>query len=487
MRCFILLVFLLVIFKPSAVGQIINREVVRNDSILIHSDIKDESVRFIIDSISLTGNKQTRENIILRELVFFQNDTIPAFSLVEIIRKSRENLLNTSLFNFVTVEDSIISRGSISHIIIKINFVERWYLWPFPIFEISGRNFNSWWEEKDFSKVNYGMFFIKENCRGRMESLKLLLRLGYDEKYEVSYDIPYINEKQTFGAGLGAGWSQNHEVAYQTVDNKLVYVHNEQDYMIKNYFSYFNLTHRPNFYQHHLFQASYNFYSFADTVLNLNPDYSYNNDKTNEYFTLFYKFAVDHRDFKVYPLQGLYYDFSISKSGLGILKNGDISMMDIAGSFRKYWELSKKIHVSTDLSGKISTNRDQPYFFQQGMGYGRNFVRGYELYVIEGQSYWLSKNTFKYSLVPTQERKIGFIKSEKFGKVHYALYINCFFDLGYVHDYNNIEYNSMSNKLLFGSGIGIDLVTYYDMVFRVEYSVNRMGETGFYVHFKDTL
>ena len=487
MRFFILFGFLLIFLSPSVVGQIINSKAIKNDSILIHSDIKDGSAKFIIDSISLTGNKHTKDNIILRELTFYKNDTIPAFNLVEIIRRSRENLLNTSLFNFVTVEDSIISQGSISHIIIKINFIERWYLWPFPIFEISGRNINSWWEEKDFSKINYGVFIIKENCRGRMESLKLLLRFGYDEKYEVSYNIPYINKKQTFGTGLGAGWAQNHEVAYQTVDNKLIYVHDEEDYMIKKYFSYFNLTHRPNFYQHHLFQVSYNFYSFADTVLKLNADYSFNNEKTNEYFTLFYKYAVDRRDFKVYPLRGTYYDFSISKSGLNILKDGDISMMDIAGSLRKYWELSKKVHVSTDLSGKISTNRNQPYFYQQGMGYGRNFVRGYELYVIDGQSYWLSKNTFKYTIVPTKEKKIGFINSDKFGKIHYALYLNCFIDLGYVHDYNSVEYNGLSNKLLFGTGVGIDLVTYYDMVFRVEYSVNRMGETGFYIHFKDTL
>ena len=186
MRLFISLGFLLIFFGPSAAGQIINSEVVKNDSILIHSDIKDGSVQFITDSIILTGNKHTKDNIILRELTFSQNDTIPAFNLVDVIRKSRENLLNTSLFNFVTVEDSIISQGIISHIIIKINFVERWYFWPFPIFEISGRNFNSWWEEKDFSKVNYGVFFIKENCRGRMESLKLLLRFGIEPVKKLS-------------------------------------------------------------------------------------------------------------------------------------------------------------------------------------------------------------------------------------------------------------------------------------------------------------
>ena len=487
MKPFAFSVFVLVMFCPSAFGQIFNREEVNNDSILIHSNIKEGRVTFVVDSISLTGNKLTKDKIIFRELTFSKNDSIAAFNLMESLSRSRENLLNTSLFNFVTFEDSVISQGNISHIIINIHFVERWYIWPFPIFEISDRNFNSWWEEKDFSKINYGMYFIKENCRGRGESLKLLLRFGYDEKYEMSYTIPYINKKQTLGAGLGAGWSQNHEIAYQTFDNKLVFVKDEDNYLFKNYYSYFNLTHRPNFYQHHLFQISYNFYSFADTVLKLNPDYSFNNQGTNEYFTFYYKYAFDRRDSKVYPQKGIYYDMSIVKSGIGVLKNGDISMMDIAGSIRKYWELAKRVHFSANLAGKISTNREQPYFYQQGLGYGRNFVRGYELYVIDGQSYWLSKNTLRYSLVPTKEKRIGFIRSEKFGKIHYALYLTCFFDLGYVHDYKNYDHNSLSNKLLFGTGVGVDLVTYYDLVFGVEFSVNLLGETGVYIHFKDTL
>jgi len=481
-------VILLVLFPPTAFGQIFNRtDVVNKDTILIHSNIKDGKVLFVIDSIKLSGNKVTKDKIIFRELTFSQGDSIPAYQLVEVFSRSRENLLNTSLFNFATFEDSIISEGDISHININIDFVERWYIWPFPIFEISDRNLNSWWQDKDFSKINYGVYFTKENCRGRMESLKLLLRFGYDEKYEVSYTVPYINKKQTLGAGIGAGWSQNHEVAYQTYENNRLFVRNEDNYMLKNYYSFFNLTHRPNFYQHHLFQVSYNFYSFADTVLKLNPEYSFKNENTNEYFTLYYRYAVDRRDFKVYPLKGTYYDLSISKSGLGILKEGDINMMDIAGSFRKYWELTKRVYISADLAGKISTNPNQAYFYQKGLGYGRNFVRGYELYVVDGQNYWLSKNTIKYSLVPTQEKNIGFIKSDKFGKIHFALYLNAFFDIGYVQNKKNFEYNNLSNRLLFGTGIGLDLVTYYDMVFRVECTINRQGETGVYIHFKDTL
>ena len=420
--------------------------------------------------------------------MFHKNDTIPALNLKSLFEKSRENLINTALFNFVIIHDSIISVKELySHIYVKIDFVERWYLWPLPIFEISGRNFNSWWKEKDFSKVNYGVFLIKENFRGRKETIKLLLRFGYDERYGISYEKPYINRSQTVGAGLGAGWEQNHEIAYKTENNELIFIKSNNGYLFKHFYSYLNVLLRPSIYSHHILQLNFNHYEFADTVLKLNPDYSFDNENINEYLTLYYRFSVDHRNNNIYPLKGNYYDLEISKSGFGVLKNGDVSMIELKGSYRKYWQIYKRFFYSADISAKISTNRDQPYFFQKGLGYDRNYLRGYELYVIDGQSYWLIKTNLKYNLLPTKVSNIKFIKSEKFGKIHYAIYLSWFFDIGYVDAYKNYDVNSLNNKLLYGTGFCLDFVTYYDIVFRLEFSVNKSGETGFYFHLKNTL
>jgi hypothetical protein len=43
--------------------------------------------------------------------------------------------------------------------------------------------------------------------------------------------------------------------------------------------------------------------------------------------------------------------------------------------------------------------------------------------------------------------------------------------------------NNMSNSFLYGTGVGLDFVTYYDKVFRFEYSVNAKGEGGIFIHF----
>lgn len=458
-----------------------------NDSILIHTNLTDNTSRVIIDTIIFEGNKATKNYIIFRELTFKPADTIPAFELANELARSRENLLNTSLFNFVTIYDSIISDQEYTHIHLHIHFIERWYLWPFPIFELSDRNFNTWWENKDFNRISYGLLLVKKNMRGRMETLNMLLRFGWDETYQIHYDIPYINQKQTFGAGLGIGFSQNHEVAYKTVDNKQESIRNENDNIYKRFYSNFTISHRPSLYQTHSLQVSYNYYVFGDTLLKLNPDYSFNGETINEYISLFYRFIADFRDSKTYPLRGMYFEGMLSKSGFNIFKNGNISMMDISGSYRKYWVLNQKFFFNTDWTGKISTSRNQPYFYQKGLGYGREFVRGYELYVIDGQSHLLSKNTLKYNLIPTKTKHIKFIPSEKFSKLHYALYLNWFVDAGYVDDFKNSDGNGLANQVLMGTGLGLDLVTYYDMVFRLEFSVNRESDFGIFFHLANTL
>ncbi|HOF80079.1 MAG: POTRA domain-containing protein [Bacteroidales bacterium] len=486
-----LLLFLIIIF-PFAQSATPKQLSLIKSEIPIDSIIKAENKTisessFIIDSIILTGNKKTKDFLIFRELTFKVGDTLNHNQLQENYQKSRNNLIKLSLFNFVDFTDSLVGAGQYAHLLIQISFIERWYLWPFPIFEISDRNLNVWLKEKNFNRISYGIYLIKHNNRGRGELLRLYLRSGYDERYELSYQVPYFNHKQTLGATLGAGWLQKHEVPYRTIANKQEFIKDDDHYLFKQFYNFINFTYRPDIHQFHNFQIRYNFFYFDDTLLKLNPKYSFKGLKTNEYMTFAYKFISDHRDSKINPLTGHYFEGQISKSGFGLLKDGYIEMMDLTGSYRKYWEFPKRFYFSTDWTGKLSTNREQPYFYQRGFGYERNFVRGYELYVIDGQSFILGKNTLRYALVPERKTTIGFLKSEKFSKIHYALFTNLFLDAGYVDSFRFYDPNDLSNHLIYGVGLGIDLVTYYDMIFRMELSVNKQGEPGFYIHFKDTL
>ena len=166
----------------------------------------------IVKEYKIIGNKTTRENIIAREMPFLLNDTIKKEDLNVKLERTKSNLFNTSLFNFVTVEPVYFDETNIS---IYITVEERWYWWPIPIFDIEETNFNTWWIDKDFDKVNYGLFLAKENFRGRKETLMLLFQAGYTEKAGFKYVIPYINKRKTNGLSLKFTYGRNHEIYHK--------------------------------------------------------------------------------------------------------------------------------------------------------------------------------------------------------------------------------------------------------------------------------
>jgi hypothetical protein len=131
----------------------------------------------------------------------------------------------------------------------------------------------------------------------------------------------------------------------------------------------------------------------------------------------------------------------------------------------------------------MSAGQDVPYFLNQGLGYKNDYVRTYELYVIDAMNFALVKNNLKYAILNPVTRYIPFIKNERFGKIHFALYANVFFDCAYSWKMPENPTSFLDNKFIFGTGIGLDFVTYYDKVLRLEYGINDMGETGLFIHF----
>ncbi|MCF8299076.1 MAG: hypothetical protein K9J13_16125 [Saprospiraceae bacterium] len=483
MRIIIFLFFLIFTFEAFAEKCVTNISFNSPDSLFFIDDSVSKKFKtVVIKDIILTGNKVTKNHIIFREIMFGVDDSLKTDRFDSLLFRSRENLLNTSLFNFVSVNLDFIIKGEYSETTVTIDFIERWYIWPFPIFELAERNFNSWWKTKDFSRANYGFFLTMDNFRGRMEKLKILVSMGYDEKYEFSYQIPYINKKQTLGFQISTGLTRNHETSVITINDTLQYFKSENSYPKTKKYLGLQLINRPDIHNSQIFEIKYNQYEFSDSLLKLNPFYTINGFSKVRYFSFYYQYKSDFRDYKPYPLNGYYFDFVLNKSGFNLFKE-KLNVFYVQSTFREYWKLCNRFYFAYMFSAKFSSDSFQPYFAQEGLGYGRNFPRSYEYYVIDGQDYGLLKTNFKFELIPEKVKKFGFIPSKNFNTLHFAVYLNIFADLAYITDKIYDENNTLSNELLFGTGIGLDLVTYYDIVWRLEYSINKMHESGFFVHF----
>jgi outer membrane protein assembly factor BamA len=448
------------------------REVIPDD--LISSDY------IVVQDIEFEGNNATRQHILYRELVFSQGDTIAREDLSRILEQSRENLLNTSLFNFVNV--SLFVHDFLPAANVRFTFVERWYIWPFPIFEIAERNLNDWIKNPSFYRTNYGFYIVKENFRGRMERLSILARAGYRQNYSINYIIPYINQAQKLGLAFNVGINRRNEIEYLTQDNIQLFYSEDGVNALSHFYANSRILYRDGIYHTHNLSLGYNQYRFADSLLILNPQFSPGSETRAPFFSIGYEFKNDHRDIRAYPLRGYYFDIRLRRQGLGLLRKEKMDMTTAETSVRRFWELSPRWFFSAGVNAKVSFGDFQPYYLQRGLGFKGDIVRGYENFVIDGQHFAVFKSNFKYSLIPNTVTRIGFINNEKFSLIHYALYVNFFADIGFVRDTYFFQGNPYSNTPLGGAGIGLDLVTYYDKVFRTEFSVTRHGDIGVYLH-----
>lgn len=453
------------------------------------TNAQNDSSSVIINKINISGNKKTKDRIILRELTFRENESVPISGLMSKLEQSRKNIYNLNLFSTVVLN---IKNWEQNKVNVDITVEERWYTYPFPVFELADRNFNVWWNQiephRDLRRTEYGIRFIQANTTGRNDWLRVSFRLGYSRKLETSYNLPYIDKKLHTGLSFFFSYSQNKQIAYITQDNKQLFfpdpfVTNAP--FIRERFVYgITLTHRPIIHHTHFIEGRYHQNWIDHTIANLNSDYFLNGNQRQQFFFLRYAFENDFRDVKQYPLKGHYLYFEIAKTGLIIFPNEpDITTLTAEG--RKFWQLSANHFLSGQLKAMYSTPEKQPYFNQKAFGFKQDFVRGYEYYVVDGQRFTLLKSTYKFKLAHFEIHNSGFLP-KKFNTIPYNFYLKTYCDIGYVYD--NYAYKQWSNPLnnnwLAGTGIGLDIVTIYDMLFRMEYSINLKKEHSLFLHFK---
>lgn len=447
--------------------------------------VKDSTLHktFVVSDIFIDGNYKTKSSIIRRELTFHKGDTIQVSSWAQMANRSKDNLMNTSLFNFVTVDTTHLSTGQTA---VSISVSERWYIWPIPIFQVEERNFNVWWDQdnRSLAKADYGFYISDNNTLGRRQILRLKAQLGYTQQYGLSYSIPYLNKNQNGGLQASFTASQNHEVAYTSVNNILTFVKVPDKPIRQEYTGVLDYTYRQGLYDTHYLEVNFHSCMIDDTLRKLTYDYLPGNQTLTNFFGAKWFFRRDLRDRTAYPLTGYYFDFSINDYGLYLLKH-PFNLIYLQSTFHKYWDIASRLYYESGLGWKLSDNVPQPYYLQRSLGYSNDYIRGYEYYVIDGNNFIEVKNELKFKILNVPVQNIPLLGIRQFNKAYYALYLTAFSDWGYVGSADPyVTHSTLVNTPLWGNGFGIDLVAYYDLVWRLEYSFNKLGQSAFFLHFE---
>jgi outer membrane protein assembly factor BamA len=431
---------------------------------------------YVLQRITVRGNHITKERIILRELTFQPGDTLLLEEIQAAIPLDEKKLVNTRLFNSVKIE----FQASRNELELLVHVHERWYIFPTPIFELSDRNLNEWWEtyHHDLSRVNYGVKVINANMRGRGEKLGLWLQFGFQREIDIKYRFPSFDKKQLQGLSLEYSFAESKNLAYRTNNHQLIY-HGSSN-VLKTTKSYAaSYAYRKSFYNQHQASVHYSSSDVSDSIVRFNPEYFGAGRTRQQYLSIGYSFSSDHRDYVGYPLQGYWLTCGISQYGVG--RESDFRKSELNFSFATYWPLRHNFYLSNYTTGYVSTQKKIPYSNYETIGYQNEIIRGFEVYVIEGPASLVNKMTLKKQVLS----RIYHLNMpvEQFNYFPIAIYLKSFFDVGIVRNYPGYRVNTMlTNKPLWSVGGGVDIVGFYDIVLRLEYSCLSTGRQGFGVN-----
>jgi outer membrane protein assembly factor BamA len=442
----------------------------------------DTTGKLFIKNIIVKGNKKTKEYIIRQEIQFKKGDSIKISLLNQELEQARSQVYNTTLFSEVSINLAVLSAYDV---IVIVDVKERWYLYPVPQFKLVDRNFNEWIKTYNASlkRTNYGIKFVDYNFSGRRDQLRIFLLSGFSRDFSFSYNAPYSNRALSEGFVIGTGYSQKKEIAYKTNFNDSLLFYTSDSLRSKFVGSTFYVTLgysiRKGFFGRHFFNASFSHLTISDSILlpKNNPNY-FNNGKTSAtIFELFYKYQYNKVNNIFYATKGKSASIVILKTGLGL--TGGINSFSVEAGLNRYFDLGKKWYSSIQLNGKLRLPLHQAYINQKGLGYNDNYLRGLEYLVIDGVGSALIKTTLKKKILDFKIPLPFKIKSIPY--LPFTFFLKTYGDVGYV--YNKKEFiTNLNNKLLYTGGFGIDLLTFYDINLRFEYSFNQLGQKGLFLH-----
>jgi hypothetical protein len=287
----------------------------------------------------------------------------------------------------------------------------------------------------------------------------------------------YLDKNMKWGMNIAANMGKNREINYATERNKQVFI--KDNSYIRNFFDVTaELTYRKAINTRHRFGAGYFIEDLSDTVAALNPSYFKNGRNRIAFPELHYIMTHHNVDYIPYPTRG--YSAYVNLSKRGFTNAFNIWQLSVKGFGS--WHLSPKTFFNVNLFGSIKLPFRQPYYNQRFLGYGDAFMQGYEYYVVDGVAGGCAKTTLTRELFNFSVKVPSTGKRKQPERIPFRIFAKAFGNAGYVYNPQPGDKDMLSNKMLYSGGVGIDILTIYDITFRIEYTFNQLGQNGVFLH-----
>ncbi|MCI4671139.1 MAG: BamA/TamA family outer membrane protein [Bacteroidia bacterium] len=444
----------------------------------------------LVVNLEVIGLKKTLPWVIYLELPIHQGEKIHKEQLTPLLDQSKQNLYNLALFNEVKIDTT----QKATQLFVKIQLKERWYIWGSPRIGTEERNsydFLSALQRRNLDRLVYGGYLQWQNLTGRNEWLILDVKAGFSRKFKADFIRPYLFRKLRIDMATGYHFTLDKQAILGTAQGKVIWRGDNQSDFRRTQLAYLSL--RKRFTPRLQLRAEINWqrFQYADTVLQGSEAQDLSSflvHSTNQfqYPSLTFSFFRDERDIKTYPLKG--YKYHIFGRYAGFSTNGGVNFGRMGFTWAHFLPLGRRWNFSYGLQYVNTIGKNLPWQDKIFLGTRkREFsginheLRGYQAFLLVGTEQAMMKLEAKWAIFPYQTITLPFIPVKKLNQGPLGIYLTAWMDQAWLND-NSLTFADPTylNQWLMAYGAGLNIIGFYDMLLRVEYGWNRMGQGGLY-------
>ena len=401
-----------------------------------------------IDSIKIIGNNQTKDFIILRELSFKVGDVVQK----PVMEFNKERVYSLGLFNFVRF--FLVKEKGL--IILNIEVEESWYIYPIPFLSFYGSGYKN---------AQYGIDFLLKNFRGRNESLRIDVGLGYDPFLLVYYYNPAFwgLNQFLFAPSFYYGTPINKSSEAVSLTGK------DFDYKIINT----RLGFGKRFSQ--FMEGFVTFgHAYAESKYAI-KGISATGRKIDNSFSFGFTGTYDTRNLKQFPESGILAIADFQRFGLF---NKDINYSILKVDYRHYRPIRNWFSFRWRLMARNSFGSVIPFYNYSFFGYDE-YVRGHKNDYREGKN--LAFGAFEVSIPLLKEKEIS-VDIPKIPKKLTSARLDIQLILFYDHGFTYKKAISFDKENYYsGYGIGVTFLILPFNAIRIEYALNEKAQGEFII------
>lgn len=392
-----------------------------------------------IDSIKIVGNEKTQDFIILRELTISKNSHVNK----NILDFNKERVYSLGLFNFVRVY--LVKENNLT--IMNIEVEESWYIYPIPFLYFYGEGYD---------KPTYGIDFLWKNFRGKNETLRIAIALGYDPYLLINYYNPAFWDYNEFLFAPSFYFATPKNKSTEAIDN----LGKNFEYTIVNS----KLAFGKRFSQflesyltigHSYVEAGHSNYKITSSGRKID------NSGTAGIYVQF-----DSRNLKQFPESGILATFDYQKIGLFNSQiNFDLTRLD----YRHYLPIKNLFSFRGRFLAINSFGKKIPYYKYSFFGYDE-YVRGHRYDYMEGENLLFS--SIEISLPLLKEKEISFdIPNipKNLTSARLDIHLTIFYDTGMIYR-KSLSFDKKNYYSGFGMGVTF-LILPFNAI-RIEYALD---------------